>query len=65
MEQYSPRALINFAAESHVDRSIKIPFEFIQTNVNGTHALLEASTDFFVNNLKEDANAFRFFTYFY
>ncbi|MFO0205597.1 MAG: GDP-mannose 4,6-dehydratase, partial [Betaproteobacteria bacterium] len=37
-----PRAIVHFAAESHVDRSILGPAEFIRTNVNGTFALLEA-----------------------
>ena len=40
--QYRPRAIINFAAESHVDRSIHGPGEFIQTNIVGTFQLLEA-----------------------
>lgn len=42
LEQYQPRAIINFAAESHVDRSIHGPEAFIQTNVVGTFHLLEA-----------------------
>ena len=40
--QYQPRAVINFAAESHVDRSILGPGEFVQTNIVGTFNLLEA-----------------------
>ena len=40
--EHQPRALINFAAESHVDRSIHGPGDFIQTNVVGTFRLLEA-----------------------
>ncbi|MDP1740208.1 dTDP-glucose 4,6-dehydratase [Polaromonas sp.] len=40
--QYQPRAVINFAAESHVDRSISSPEDFIQTNIVGTFRLLEA-----------------------
>ena len=43
LEKFRPRAVINFAAESHVDRSISGPSKFIQTNVLGTNALLEAS----------------------
>ena len=43
LEQYQPRAIINFAAESHVDRSIHGPEDFIQTNVVGTFRLLEAA----------------------
>lgn len=42
LAQYRPRAVINFAAESHVDRSIHGPEDFIQTNVVGTFHLLEA-----------------------
>src|SRR5690242_3355871 len=42
LERYRPRAIINFAAESHVDRSIHGPEDFIQTNVVGTFQLLEA-----------------------
>ncbi len=41
LEKYQPRAVINFAAESHVDRSIHGPDDFIQTNVVGTLGLLE------------------------
>jgi dTDP-glucose 4,6-dehydratase len=41
--EHEPRALIHFAAESHVDRSIQDPEEFIRTNVNGTFTLLEAA----------------------
>ncbi|OYY84938.1 MAG: dTDP-glucose 4,6-dehydratase [Acidovorax sp. 28-64-14] len=42
LAQHQPRAVINFAAESHVDRSIHGPEDFIQTNVLGTFRLLEA-----------------------
>ena len=43
LTKYKPRAIINFAAESHVDRSIKEPEGFIQTNIVGTFRLLEAT----------------------
>src|SRR5215813_14945338 len=43
LAQYRPRAVVNFAAESHVDRSIHGPAEFIATNVVGTFTLLEAA----------------------
>jgi len=43
---HQPRAIINFAAESHVDRSIHSPIEFLQTNVMGTFHLLEAARDY-------------------
>ncbi|MDP2029909.1 MAG: dTDP-glucose 4,6-dehydratase [Thiobacillus sp.] len=42
LAQHQPRALINFAAESHVDRSIHGPEDFVQTNIVGTFRLLEA-----------------------
>jgi dTDP-glucose 4,6-dehydratase len=43
LEKHRPRAIVNFAAESHVDRSIHGPGAFIQTNVVGTFTLLEAA----------------------
>ena len=43
LKDEQPRAIVNFAAESHVDRSIHGPEEFIQTNIVGTFRLLEAS----------------------
>ncbi|MTV42047.1 NAD-dependent epimerase/dehydratase family protein, partial [Duganella radicis] len=42
-QQHKPRAVVHFAAESHVDRSILGPGEFINTNINGTFSLLEAA----------------------
>lgn len=42
LEEHKPRAVLNFAAESHVDRSILGPEEFVQTNIVGTFRLLEA-----------------------
>ncbi len=42
-DEESPRAVVNFAAESHVDRSILDPWPFIQTNIAGVQALLEAT----------------------
>lgn len=58
--EYSPRAVVNFAAESHVDRSIHAPMEFIQTNVVGTFQLLEASRVFWRELAAKDKEAFRF-----
>ena len=46
LEQHRPRAIINFAAESHVDRSIHGPKDFIQTNIMGTFTLLEAARNY-------------------
>src|SRR6476660_2923488 len=42
LSEHRPRAVINFAAESHVDRSIHGPADFIETNVHGTFRLLES-----------------------
>ncbi len=49
LAQHQPRAIINFAAESHVDRSIHGPGEFIQTNIVGTFQLLEAVRGYWQN----------------
>ncbi len=58
--EYQPGAVINFAAESHVDRSIHGAEQFIQTNVVGTFNLLESIRDYH-SRLKEKArNGFRF-----
>jgi dTDP-glucose 4,6-dehydratase len=46
LEKYQPAAFINFAAESHVDRSITGPAEFIETNIAGTFNLLRCSLDY-------------------
>ncbi len=60
LHEYCPRAVINFAAESHVDRSIHGPENFIQTNIVGTFRLLECVRAFW-NDLKEpDRQDFRF-----
>jgi dTDP-glucose 4,6-dehydratase len=60
LEKYRPRAVINFAAESHVDRSIHGPEEFIQTNVVGTFQLLEAVRAYFAALDAQEKNRFRF-----
>ncbi len=60
LDEHKPEAIVNFAAESHVDRSIDGPAAFVQTNVVGTLALLEAARDFW-KNLQDEAKArFRF-----
>jgi dTDP-glucose 4,6-dehydratase len=60
LAEHKPRAVLNFAAESHVDRSIHGPGEFIQTNIVGTFHLLEAVRAYW-NGLPEDERAaFRF-----
>lgn len=60
LHEHHPRAVINFAAESHVDRSIHGPENFIQTNIVGTFRLLECVRAFW-NDLREpDQQDFRF-----
>ena len=60
LKQYQPRAVVNFAAESHVDRSIHGPADFIQTNVLGTFNLLESVRAYW-NDLPEPQKSnFRF-----
>ena len=58
--QYRPRAIIHFAAESHVDRSIAGPDDFIQTNVVGTFRLLEACRLYWQQLAAELQDKFRF-----
>lgn len=58
--EYEPDAVVNFAAESHVDRSIDGPEPFVQTNVLGTLRLLEASRKFHAALAHGKAEAFRF-----
>ncbi|APP01289.1 dTDP-glucose 4,6-dehydratase [Xanthomonas perforans] len=60
LHEHQPDAVLNFAAESHVDRSIEGPGAFIQTNVVGTLALLEAVRDHWKALPKERQDAFRF-----
>jgi dTDP-glucose 4,6-dehydratase len=60
LDKYQPRAVVNFAAESHVDRSIHGPEDFIQTNIVGTFRLLEAVRAYW-NDLPDEAKQnFRF-----
>ncbi len=58
LEKHRPRAVIHFAAESHVDRSIHDPEAFIQTNVVGTYRLLETVRVYW-NGLAGERDAFR------
>ncbi|MDP1946759.1 MAG: dTDP-glucose 4,6-dehydratase [Nitrospirota bacterium] len=60
LTRHRPRAIINFAAESHVDRSIHGPEEFIQTNIVGTFRLLEAVRQYWGGLSTEDRALFRF-----
>lgn len=60
LSEHRPRAIINFAAESHVDRSIHGPADFIETNVVGTFGLLEATRAYWGGLGDADKAAFRF-----
>ena len=58
--RHRPRAVINFAAESHVDRSIHGPGEFIQTNIVGTFSLLESVRAYYSTMSDDEKARFRF-----
>ena len=60
LAKHQPRAVVNFAAESHVDRSIHGPAEFIQTNVLGTFHLLEAVRAYWQELPEPQKSEFRF-----
>lgn len=60
LTQYKPRAIVNFAAESHVDRSIHDPEEFIQTNIVGVFRLLESTRSYWYTLKQDKKEAFRF-----
>lgn len=58
--QHKPRAIINFAAETHVDRSIINPEQFLQTNVLGTFQLLETVKNYWFDLSRSEKEKFRF-----
>lgn len=58
--RHKPRAILNFAAESHVDRSIYGPSDFVQTNIVGTFSLLQASLAYWRDLLEDQKRSFRF-----
>ena len=60
LARHQPRAIVHFAAESHVDRSIRGPEDFIHTNVNGTFALLEEVRAYWSSLEEPDRARFRF-----
>ena len=60
LQEYKPRAIVNFAAESHVDRSIHGPAEFVQTNIVGTFNLLECAREYWSGLEAVAKDAFRF-----
>lgn len=59
-QQYNPTAVMHLAAESHVDRSIDGPADFVQTNLVGTYVLLEAARHYWKNLDADAAKQFRF-----
>ena len=60
LEKHKPDRIINFAAESHVDRSIHGPEEFIQTNIIGTFRLLESIKSYWLSMSNDKKEKFRF-----
>ncbi|MCA9034410.1 MAG: dTDP-glucose 4,6-dehydratase [Planctomycetaceae bacterium] len=60
LKTHQPVAIVNFAAESHVDRSIDGPLDFVQTNVVGTCCLLEEVRSYFAQLDSREAREFRF-----
>jgi len=60
LKEHQPRAIVNFAAESHVDRSIHGPAEFVQTNIVGTFNLLECAREYWNGLVQDKKNNFRF-----
>ncbi len=60
LQEYQPRAILNFAAESHVDRSIHGPEAFVQTNVVGTFHLLEEARSYWQALPEAEREQFRF-----
>ena len=60
LEKHQPGVIVHFAAESHVDRSIRGPDDFIRTNVDGTFALLEETRAYWAALAEEERKHFRF-----
>jgi dTDP-glucose 4,6-dehydratase len=60
LEKHRPRAIVHFAAESHVDRSIHGPAAFVQTNIVGTFSLLEEARSYWVDLSQKEKDQFRF-----
>jgi len=54
LRKYNIDTIVHFAAESHVDRSISGPEEFVRTNINGTYSLLEAARQYWITEQKLD-----------
>jgi dTDP-glucose 4,6-dehydratase len=60
LQHHRPSAIVHFAAESHVDRSIHGPDDFIQTNINGTFSLLEEARAYWAAASDAESSSFRF-----
>src|SRR5271154_87902 len=60
LREHRPRAVVHFAAESHVDRSIVGPEAFLRTNIDGTFTLLRAAREFYESLQGEERERFRF-----
>ena len=60
LKKYQPRAIVHFAAESHVDRSIHGPADFVSTNINGSFSLLEACRAYWQTLARNEKENFRF-----
>src|SRR3954464_2300590 len=60
LDKHKPRAIVHFAAESHVNRSISGPAAFVQTNITGTFSLLEEARAFFEALAPVEKQRFRF-----
>lgn len=60
LEERRPSSIVHFAAESHVDRSILGPDDFVRTNVDGTFALLEETRAYWISLTNEERDRFRF-----
>ena len=60
LEKHQPSAIVHFAAESHVDRSIRGPDDFIRTNIDGTFALLEETRAYWNSLTEDERGKFRF-----
>ena len=60
LQKHRPRAIVHFAAESHVDRSIHGPDDFVRTNVNGTFCLLEEVRAYWTSLAESEREGFRF-----
>ena len=56
-QEFEPQYVVNFAAESHVDRSILGPYDFVKSNIIGTFTLLEAAQKYWKNRKQEEQDA--------